>query len=355
MRYLIVQDWKSTRGNHAGMEHMCDMLVERWPDLYIKICKKNPRPLPQRSIGIIGRILRRYDRYKFKKEWVADYMSICQPMFKKLKIGDEVFLLEYNWPATSQLEIAKYIKSNFTDVKIRSLSHITPTLFARQHAEKYIAEWAKYVDTEMTMGSGLSKYLIDCGVPESKISTGFHYVDNTYYKKTADQIYTKDRLTIIAIGALQRDFQLLSEIVNNTPWVDWIICKGRKNVENLFKGNNVRLIGYVPEDELRQLMAEADASLNVLEDTVGSNVITTSLAMGLAIIVSDVGSIRDHVDERCAIFCKNNANAFIDAIKFFSKNPDRIVEMRKNALMKVNNITSSKVNDWFSSLDNLKK
>lgn len=355
MKYLIVQDWSNTRGNHAGMEHMCDMLVERWPDQYTKICKKEPRQLPHRSREIIGKILHRYDRYKFKREWVADYMCLCRPMFEKLKVGDEVFLLEYNWPATSQLEIAKYIKKHFCDVKIRVLSHLTPTQFARQHAENYIAEWSKYVDTEMTMGSELSKYLISCGVLASKISTGFHYVDDAYYYKSPDNISVKERLTIIAIGALQRDFHLLSEIVNNTPCVDWIICKGKKNVEDLFTGSNVRLVGYVPEDELRQLMAEADASLNVLEDTVGSNVITTSLAMGLAIIVSDVGSIRDHVDERCAIFCQNNANAFIDAIKFFSKNPDRIVEMRKNALMKVNNITISKVNDWFSSLDNLKK
>ena len=34
MKYLIVQDWPSTHGNHAGMKHMCDLLVERYPNEY---------------------------------------------------------------------------------------------------------------------------------------------------------------------------------------------------------------------------------------------------------------------------------------------------------------------------------
>ena len=230
------------------------------------------------------------------------------------------------------------------------MSHITPTLFARQHAEKYIAEWAKYVDTEMTMGSGLSKYLIDCGVPESKISTGFHYVDNTYYKKTADQIYTKDRLTIIAIGALQRDFQLIAEVVNSTPEVNWIICRGRKAVDDLFKGDNVRLIGFVPEEELRDLMRQSDLSLNILEDTVGSNVITTSMAMGLGIIVSDVGSIRDYCDNTNACFCHNTKESFVECIKALAINKNTVINMRLSSLHKIDSLSINHINNWFNNL-----
>lgn len=51
-------------------------------------------------------------------------------------------------------------------------------------------------------------------------------------------------------------------------------------------------------------MAKADLSLNVMEDTVGSNVITTSMAMGLGLIVTDVGSIRDYCDESNAFSVK---------------------------------------------------
>ena len=43
MKYLIVQDWRSTHGNHAGMKHMCDLLVAKYPDEYKMFVKECPR------------------------------------------------------------------------------------------------------------------------------------------------------------------------------------------------------------------------------------------------------------------------------------------------------------------------
>ena len=43
MKYLIVQDWLSTHGNHAGMKHMCDLLVTKYPDEYKMFVKECPR------------------------------------------------------------------------------------------------------------------------------------------------------------------------------------------------------------------------------------------------------------------------------------------------------------------------
>ena len=350
MKFLVVQEWDNTKGNHAGMSHMCDMLVNKYPNEYIKITKASPIPLPTRNI-VLARLIGWYDRLIWKKKWISDYMKICKPMFSNLQKGDEVFLLEYNWPSTPQYEIAKYIRKNYPYVKIHTLSHITPTLFKRVKAEKFIPKWCAIVDTVMTMGHDLANYFNTLGVSKEKLSVGFHYVDNEYYKANESDIVLVERPTIIAIGALQRDFQMLADIVNNTPEVDWIICKGRKNVDHLFRNTeNVRLVGFVAEDELLQLMLKSDASLNVLEDTVGSNVITTSMAMGLVIIVSDVGSIRDHVDESNAIFCQNTIDSFGNAIKYLAQNPLILAEMRKASLRKVENITIDKVHQWFNNL-----
>ena len=67
----------------------------------------------------------------------------------------------------------------------------------------------------------------------------------------------------------------------------------------------------VPEAELKHYMNDSDISLNVMKDTIGSNVICTSMATGLAMVVRDVGSIRDYCDEtnECSSpddFIKNN-------------------------------------------------
>lgn len=164
------------------------------------------------------------------------------------------------------------------------------------------------------MGSSLSEYFKEVGILEEKISTGFHYVDSDYYHKNTE-LKNHEPITIIAMGALQRDYLMLAEIVKTCTAVHWIICRGRKDVDYLFpKTDNVELKGFLLEDELYHQMDIADISLNIMEDTVGSNVITTSMAMGLAIVATDVGSIRDYCDESNAVFCQNSVKSIVEAI-----------------------------------------
>ena len=351
MKYLIVQQWNSTKGNHAGMVHMCDMLVEHYPDQYIKIEKSQPnRPAPRKN-KIIRKLMDSYDRRQYAQAYFKEYLQICQSMFDKLKAGDEVFLLEYNWPDTTQFELACYIRKNFPGVRIYALSHITPSYFSRHKGIKErILKWDIPIDKQLTLGSSLSEYFVSLGVKPEKVSTGFHYVDSYYYHKNPKDIHESDKLTIITMGALQRDYGMLAEIVKRCPNVNWIICRGRKTeVDEYFKGmDNVSLKGFLAEDELRHQMDIADASLNVLEDTVGSNVITTSMAMGLVVIVSNVGSIHDYCDDNNAVFCENDVEDFVAKINFISA--EMIPVMRLNSLSKIEKISISKVNIWFNSL-----
>lgn len=100
MKYLIVQDWQSTHGNHAGMVHMCEMLKEKWPEEYEIFVKDSPKSSKPISGNWLKRkLIGKYRYYKgmyYKKHTcLQNYLSLCQPMFEKLKEGDEVFLLEY--------------------------------------------------------------------------------------------------------------------------------------------------------------------------------------------------------------------------------------------------------------------
>ena len=114
---------------------------------------------------------------------------------------------------------------------------------------------------------------------------------------------------------------------------DFTICQGVVDMSAFFSEfDNVRLIPYVAESDLRNYMDESDISLNVMEDTIGSNVIVTSMAMGLAMICSDVGSIRDYCDESNTIFCNNNCvEDFSNAIKKLSEDSDLLYSMRLSA------------------------
>lgn len=94
----------------------------------------------------------------------------------------------------------------------------------------------------------------------------------------------------------------------------------------------------------------ADVSLNVMEDTVGSNVITTSMAMGLAMVVSDVGSIRDYCNDENALFCQNNVEQFVRSIKKLQNNLQLVLRMKKVSLENSKRLQIDNINRWFFKL-----
>lgn len=356
MKYLIVQDWQSTHGNHAGMKHMCDLLVAKYPDeykMFVKECPRNwksPRTFMEK---ICWRLYGKYAKEHYlTKTYPLEYLELCSPMFSNLTAGDEVFLLEYLLPWASQYELACYIRENYPKVKIYALSHLTGKYFDEMTAKEpdLIQKWAKPVDKLLTLGSSLSSYFEKAGVSKEKISTGFHYVDSDYYQ-SQQPMKSNSPLKVIMMGALQRDYGMLAEVVKQCPDVHWIICRGRKNVDNLFpKTPNVELKGFLEEDELRHQMDIADVSLNVMEDTVGSNVITTSMAMGLAMVVSDVGSIRDYCNEENALFCQNNVEQFVRSIKKLQNNLQLVLRMKKVSLENSKRLQIDNINRWFFKL-----
>lgn len=356
MKYLIVQDWRSTHGNHAGMKHMCDLLVAKYPTEYEMYVKDIPMEWKKNNT-LWGKILWKLYKARAKRKYLQvtypkEYMELCKSMFAKLQAGDEVFLLEYLLPWASQYELACYIRKNFPKVKIYALSHLTCKYFDGMTAEepKLIKKWAEPVDKLLTLGSSLSAYFEKAGIAKEKISTGFHYVDSEYYHKQ-QPLQFHSPLRIIMMGALQRDYSMLAEIVKRCPDIHWTICRGRKNVDDLFpKSPNVELKGFLSEDELRHQMDIADISLNVMEDTVGSNVITTSMSMGLAMIVSDVGSIRDYCNEKNAIFCKNSIESFVKAINTMYNYRDCVNNMKESSLNIIHRLQIDEINNWFSCL-----
>lgn len=356
MKYLIVQDWQSTHGNHAGMKHMCDLLVAKYPDeykMFVKECPRNwksPRTFMEK---ICWRLYGKYAKEHYlTKTYPLEYLELCSPMFSNLTAGDEVFLLEYLLPWASQYELAYYIRENYPKVKIYALSHLTGKYFDEMTAKEpdLIQKWAKPVDKLLTLGSSLSSYFEKAGVSKEKISTGFHYVDSDYYQKQ-QPMKSNSPLKVIMMGALQRDYGMLAEVVKQCPDVHWIICRGRKNVDDLFpKTPNVELKGFLEEDELRHQMDIADVSLNVMEDTVGSNVITTSMAMGLAMVVSDVGSIRDYCNDENALFCQNNVEQFVRSIKKLQNNLQLVLRMKKVSLENSKRLQIDNINRCFLKL-----
>ncbi len=352
MKYLICQEWGNTKDNHAGMMHMCNLLKNNYiddyeiiifPDLYKNLSK--------------NKIFRRIECFLIKKLLVPyKYLKIGQNLKGKLKKKDSVYLLEYCELLYPQLILAQYLKRNANGIAIYGLIHLVPQKLDNSFTVSQIRKWIKPLNGILTFGSSLSNYFIkELSIPENKVYTLFHYVDLDYYKPKKNLRKEEDDKIIpkvLAMGNQKRNFELLFQIVKNNPTTKFIICQGVLDLRDKFSlSDNVELIGFVEESKLLDIMQNSDISINIMDDTVGSNVITTSMAVGLAIISSDVGSVRDYCKNDGAIYCRNDDfHSFSHAIKELLENRDTLNTLQSRAIEYSKRFSIENFNDLLNNL-----
>ncbi|MGY3213769.1 glycosyltransferase [Mucilaginibacter sp. HD30] len=321
MRYFVVQDWETTKANHAGMAHLCKSIKKLDPE-NVKIIV-----VPHIVFNKGGRLGK--DLQNLLYSFISIYVAI------RIKKNDKLFLMEYFSEYVEQYRISKMCRRLSKKIRIYALAHHTPEeldlLFPN---DKEICKQTQVLDKLLTLGSSLTAYFIKRGVSPEKMVTTFHYVDVDYYNSNnikTQQIIT--RLNAIIIGNVKRNYHLLYEVFVNTPGVHFTFCISKQTISDEFrKLKNVSIVGYVSEDKLKSLMAEADVSLNVLYYTVGSNAITTSMAMGLVVVANDVGSIRDYCNEDNSILCDNDSASFSKALNYLQKNTDVLISKKTAAV-----------------------
>lgn len=338
MIYLVVQDWSNTTNNHAGIKYLCNRLQQKHPEEFEVILI--PDFYQAFSANLI---LRKINIFLARRKFFSRLNHVYKELHAKLKTGDKVFLMEYMEQLCPQLSLAVRLKQEHPRIPVYAMVHLVPEKLDDNFPKAEFTKWIKPIDHIVTLGSSLTKYFIKRGFDESKLITTFHYVETDYYTLT-DRVSSQKPITVIAMGNQMRNVSLLHEIVLQLPHVKFIICQGVGNMEKDFLDcSNVSLIPFVPESKLREYMAYADISLNVMKDTIGSNVIVTSMAMGLAMVCSDVGSIHDYCNYTNCIFAdNNNPSDFVNAIKFLSENVDKLNDMKLASLNKSSDLTIDK-------------
>lgn len=338
MIYLICQDWANTSNNHAGMKYLCNQLQLRFREEFTTIVLKDNigKNMPKNKILRKAVFLRAQMLHKW--ELMKVYIQLKQVVHP----GDTIILMEYMDLLFETKSFAYKLKSEFVGANLYAMVHLVPDKLNRLFkTNEDLADWVKPVDKILTLGSSLTRYFISRQVPEYKIATLFHYVDEYYMK--ASKIKIGEPPVAIAMGNQMRNVELLKQVVRENPNVQFIICQGLSDMSAHFDScTNVRLVPFVEEPELRKLMGESDISINVMQDTIGSNVIATSLAMGLAMVCSDVGSIRDYCSEDSTIFCMNNSTSFSNAIQTLMNDKKRLEMMRTSSALSGKMLTIEK-------------
>jgi glycosyltransferase involved in cell wall biosynthesis len=286
--YILYYDWPNTSGNHAGMAYLVKELKKTYPG-YTKLIE-----IPQ----TINKWTSKLQRLHFY--FLTFYLKVI------LSKSDKVLFMEYLGNISgNQTGLAIKLR----DLKVKNtfigLVHLSGNnLLELYGTNEYPVQGAEAVDRLLTFGSSLADFFVQLGF-ENKVITTFHYVDTSFYKPS--EITKSELLQVILIGSLKRNFRQLVEIVTSCPEIEFHICQGHNNLSEYFHNQrNIKLYNFLSETELLRLMQSCHVSLSIFDDTVGSNVITTSMACGLVNVVSDVGSIRDYCNDKNAILCKEN-------------------------------------------------
>lgn len=329
--YIIYFEWANTASNHAGMAYLFRKLKE----------------FNKENIHLIRIPSSINDRNRYLQKTYS-YLLV---FFLKLMTSnkDKVLFVEYLGNRSgNQTGIAQKLRKYKVKTKLFGIVHLSEShLLELYENDNYIKESSTYLDKVIVLGSSLQDYFVRLGFLEKVICT-YHYVDTSYYKPAKLKTENK-RLRIIAMGSLKRNHNDLKEIIVASPNVDFDVCMGNAKLEAIFIGlNNVTLHGFLAEDKLLQLMQNADISISVLDDTIGSNVITTSLACGLPQIVSNVGSIKDYCDSSNTILC-NNTLDFVIGIEKLRKDVELRTKMSKSAFLKSLKLDLSVFNNWFKN------
>lgn len=339
---LFYTRWGITASNHAGFAYLCDYLAHNYPNEFeVAHCQfKQIKEFDSRAIPprIINYFIRKFNTI-YKKSQLK-HLNKCGVKTITWNNNDVALLTEYliNGEANQKV-IADILPTN---IKKFAFAHLVIHEIEEKFNTRSLLEWARKVDKIIVLGSSLAEYLVSKGVPNGKIATTFHYVDQYYLNPPAT--YNEKRLKVLAQGNHMRDLDTLDYVVNHCQNIDFIICQGHFNLESRYTQPNVTLKSYMPEEELKQLMTQCPVSLNCMLDTIGSNVIVTSMGMGEAMVCSDVGSIRDYCDDTNSILC-SSPDKFVDALTSLNNNREKLEQLRKSSHEKAKNYT----------IDNFKK
>lgn len=326
-------EWANTAGNHAGMA-------------YFARCFKRDLGFPVKLI----RIPTAFKTLRNRFQLLFRYMVIRYSTFN-LRRSDIFFFMEYlgGRQCGDHRAIALDLRARGIKNRLIGLVHLPMSSLLKLYDKEYISTALDVIDDIVVFGSSLAADMEQLGYSD-KIRHTFYYADTNYYHPAKIHVKSTEFIAIV-MGFLYRNRNLLKEIIECCPKITFELCLGNnKQSHSMFSQYpNVVCNGFMTEQKLLDKMQNANVSLSVMHDTVGSNVITTSLSCGLPQIVSDVGSIRDYCSDENAFFCKN-INDFVNAIQTLSQNPDICRRMSHHARIKAETISLEKSIEWYGRL-----
>jgi glycosyltransferase involved in cell wall biosynthesis len=160
-------------------------------------------------------------------------------------------------------------------------------------------------------------------------------IDIEYYTPPANFESRNPDLCLI-VGENYRDHPTLRGVIELVsyirPQTKFVIVAPARSFDLIGKHPNLTLRSGIPESELLSLYRSASLSIMPLQDTTANNAILESMACGLPIIASDVGSIRDYLNpEVSALVPPYDARCMAETVVNLLNDPQKCQEMSSGA------------------------
>jgi glycosyltransferase involved in cell wall biosynthesis len=272
----------------------------------------------------------------------CDFYSLVSLSFELKSILQSCELIHHLYGEDTCL-VSPLIKK-VSNKKVIATFHQPPKLFERYmplHWRKIMGRLDHIIVLSTTQQDFLVKNLRD----ESKISFIPHGVEFNYFKPSSYELRN-----CLMVGQWLRDFdtalkamkivqrkgvKLIFDVVlpSATP----------KNVVQKMKNAsppNTYIHYNISEEALLKLYSNSRMFLMPLLDFTASNSLLEAMASGLPIIITDVGGVRDYVDEKCGILVKKfNPNAMAEAITYLSEDEIICKRMGRNSRTKASSLS----------------
>ena len=332
--YILPIKWANTSGNHAGMYYLANMIKEN-SDIDVKIIS-----ISTKYLLFLNKI-----RLGFLYNIYCWLLSVW--LKRVVTPNDAVLLMEYYLPQIDQSIIAKKLNGKCS---VYGIAHLVPSILNKFYTTKQIQELSQYLNRLYVLGDSLRDYFISKELDPNQVVTTFHYVDSSFYRPSNELREENHVFQVICMGNMARNYKDLETIVERLPYINFAICSGTADLESRFgKFPNVKIIGYIEEYKLRELMQSSEISLNVMEDTIGSNVITTSLACGLVVVATNVGSISNYINNGVNGFLYDSVEDVVSIIDTLYHDRTKLRSISIKAREKAEDLDYMKFIDWLKS------
>jgi len=179
--------------------------------------------------------------------------------------------------------------------------HVPPDEFQRRVG---LTNHVRRLDAIVVVASNQIEFFAQF-IPRERIFLVPHGIDTEFFQPYGRERNADDNKNCLFVGNHLRDFRALREVIQNVnlrrPQTEFVIVTWEQNFAYFEGVRNVVLASNLSDEDLLRYYQSSSLFLQPLENSTANNSVLESLACGLPVVVTDVGGIRDYVDETCAI------------------------------------------------------